>query len=186
MRSRTKSQKNNADIAMIAGIQKYLPAATFLVDGQSQPSTQVVTVLQGRVNAANAVLTAEATWHGAVDTSDALYASTDAYVAAVRTTVLAMYASQPAILTAFAVKPRKQPAPRTAEEKVVSAAKAKATRTARGTMSAKKKATIVGTVTGAVMVPVDGSASSVVSSPPPAAAPPAATATANGTSTPHS
>ena len=186
---KTKVAMKNADVAMIGGIQKYLPNAAFLVDGQSMPAAGVVTKLQTRVDAFNAVSTAEGAFHGSVNTCNATEQATAGFVTGIRQSVLAMFAGQPEVLAAFDVSPRKQPAPRTAEQKVVAAAKAKATRVARGTMGKKAKAQVKGTLTGPVVVPQGGSTSasngsSSPASPPPA--PPAVPATTNGTSTPHS
>src|SRR5450631_4053032 len=140
----TRAQRKGADASLVAGIQKYIPNAAIYVSGVSTPAAQVVTKIQSRIDAANAVLTAEAAWHDSVRNSAATEASTDACVLGARQTVLAMFASQPTVLAEFSVSPRKAPAPRTVEQKVVSAAKAKATRAARHTMSAKQKAAISG------------------------------------------
>ena len=181
----SQAAQKNADASLVAGIQKYVPNAAVYVSGVSTPAAQVATKIQSRIDAANAVLTAEAAWHGSVKTSQTTEASTDAYVIGARQTVLAMFASQPTVLAEFSVSPRKAPAPRTAAQKVVSAAKAKATRAARHTMSAKQKAAISGSLTGPVVVPLDGSASTV-SPAPQSATPPAAPAITNGSSTLHS
>src|ERR1700733_4122349 len=121
-RVRTRAQQKGADGSLVAGIQKYLPNAAIYVSGVSTPAAEVVTKIQSRIDAANAVLTAEAAWHDSVTTSQATNASTDAYVVGARQTVLAMFASQPAVLAEISVSPRKAPAPRTAEQLVVSAA----------------------------------------------------------------
>jgi len=141
------------DTALIAGIQKYLPNATFFIDGQSTSVSEVVATVQGRVDADNAVLTAEAAFHGAVETGRTTLASTDAYVTAVRQQVLAMVASPPA-QAELHVSPRKRPAPRTVEQKVVAAAKAKATREARGTKGPKARLEITGTVQSPIVIAV--------------------------------
>ena len=184
-RVRSRAQQKGADGSLVAGIQKYIPNATIYVSGVPTPAAEVVTKIQSRIDAANAVLTAEAAWHHSVRNSQTTEASTDAYVIGARQTVLAMFASQPTVLAELSVSPRKAPAPRTVEQKVVSAAKAKATRAARHTMSAKQKAAISGSLTGPVVVPVDGSASTVSPAPQPAT-PPAAPAVTNGSSTLHS
>jgi hypothetical protein len=189
MSTKKKSDVVNADIAMIAGIQKYLPNTTFVVGGQSMPAAAVVTLLQGRVDAANAIVTALAAWHAAVEVSDARYTATEAVVTGVRQTVLAMYAGSPAMLATFALSARKTPAPRTTEEKLVAAAKAKATRAARHTMSKKQKAAITGSLTGPIVVQVSGLSSTgaeAVSTATPAS-PTGVTGGSNGSgsSTPH-
>src|ERR1700722_8371965 len=190
----TKSQQLISATQLLAGIQKYLPNTPFTIQAQPATTAQVVTVIQARISKMQAVVTAKAALHSAVLAADQEVTSTDTFVQDVRTTVLGMYSNSPSILGDFGVSARKEPTPLTTEQKLVAAAKRTATREARGTMSAKKKATIKGTVTGSIVVPVDGSGSSVVSSTAAAAVPaspqpvipPAATATTNGTSTPHS
>jgi hypothetical protein len=51
MSEKNSTQKRNADVAMIAGIQKHLPTATFLIDGAQTPASQVMAVIQRRVDA---------------------------------------------------------------------------------------------------------------------------------------
>ena len=55
-------------------------------------------------------------------------------------------------LADFDLAPPKAPVPKTAEEKAVIVAKAKATRQARGTTSAKKKQAIKGNITAKLVV----------------------------------
>jgi hypothetical protein len=179
MKSRTRLAKLNADEALIAGIQKYLPNATFLVDGHQATASQVTATLQSRVNAYEAVIAAEATFHGTVQSSKATVESTDSYAAAIRQTMAAMYASQPAILAELSVSARKKPAPRTVEQKVVAAAKAKATRTARHTLGPVQKSGIQGALTGPVVVPVNGASNGASAPSPPAPATPVASNTAH-------
>jgi hypothetical protein len=64
-----------------------------------------------------------------------------------------MFGDAADILALFGLEPRKAPAPRTGEENAAAAAKAKATRTARGTASKKQKLAIKGNVTGITVVP---------------------------------
>jgi hypothetical protein len=191
MAKQSKSEKIISDTQLLAGIQKYLPNTTLTIQAAPESTAQVATVLQARITKIQAVLTARAALHSAVLAATQEVSSTEPFVQDVRLAVLAMYSTSPSILGDFGVSARKQRTPLTTEQRLIAVAKGKATRVARGTMGAKKKAAIVGTVTGAIMVPVDGSASSVVSSTPSASPPavtaaPAATAITNGTSTPHS
>jgi len=176
---RSRSQAVQSDTQLLNGIQKHFPSATFNVQGGPQTTAQMVGVIQGRIGAAQAVLTAKAGYHSAVAVSDQLDAQTDAYVHDVRQGIL-LSSTSPEVLSDCGVAPRKPPRPLTAEQKVVRAAKAKATRLARGTMSAKKKASITGTVPATITVATDGSSGAT-----PPATPPAAPATTNGSSTPH-
>jgi hypothetical protein len=190
MGTHSKATQLSDDIALIAGIQKHLPSTTFTIESQSQTTAQVVAVIQARVDKAQAVVDARTALHTAVLANDTQEAQSAPYVRSVRQGVVAMFANSPVILTDFKLVPRKTPAPLTAAEKVIAAAKRKATRIARHTMGSVQKAAVTGTLTGPVTVAQDGttstSGSSGASAPPQPATPPAAPATTNGTSTPHS
>src|SRR5580700_4210052 len=100
-RKLSHAAKKSADASLVAGIQKYIPNAAIYVSGVSTPAAQVVTKIQSRIDAANAVLMAEAAWHDSVRNSAVTEASTDAYVLGARQMVLAMFASQPVVLAEF-------------------------------------------------------------------------------------
>jgi hypothetical protein len=174
-----RTARLNADVALIAGIQEHLGAQSFLIAGSITPAAQVASVLQGRVDAENLVVSTQAAWHAAVKAAEQLLASTAPYVQGIEQTIRVMYAASPALLADFALTPRKTPAPRTAAQKVIAAAKAKATRAARHTMGSVQKAGVTGSLTGPVVVQPDGSTSNGSSSATPAqpATPPAAPAT---------
>ena len=89
-----------------------------------------------------------------------------AFTAFVRVT----FGKQADVLGDFALAPRKTPPPRTLDQKLASAAKALATREARGTVGPKKKKAITGTVAPAT--------APVTPTSPTAPAVPAATTTA--------
>ena len=170
----TKAQTLSDDKALIAGIQKYLPNNTFTVQSQSQTTAQVVTVLQARVDKAQAVVDARNALHTAVLAAEVEDVQSTPYVRSVRQGVSAMYANSPTILTDFNLVARKAPEPLTTAQKVIAAAKRAATRAARHTMGAVQKQAVTGSVTEPVVVGVDGKVSaSSSSSSSPAATPPA-------------
>jgi hypothetical protein len=189
---RSRAEQISSEQQLLAGIQKYLPSTTLTIQAQPETTAQVVSVIQARVDKAQAVNTARTALHTAILASQQQDESTEAFVQGVRNTVLAMYSTSPQILGDFGLSPRKPRTPLTPEQKLVAAAKAKATRAARGTVGAKKKAAIKGTVSGSIVVPVDGSETTLVSSSSPAPSPPATVpavpAVTNGSSstTPHS
>ena len=94
-----------------------------------------------------------ASLHAAVLAEQQLQASSAQFVSDVRQTILAMFSGQTDVLADFGLAPRKK-AVRTPEAKVAANAKAKATRTARGTKGKKQLAAISGDVTGIVVTPV--------------------------------
>jgi hypothetical protein len=180
--AKTRSQAVLSDTQLLNGIQKHFPSTTFTIQSGPQTTAQVATVLQARVDKAQAVIAAKTAYHAAVVASQQEDADSDVLVQAVRQTILTMYSTSPQILSDCGVTERKPRTPLTAEQRVIAAAKARATRAARGTMSAKKKATIKGTAPATIVVTASGSSGA----PEPAATPPAAPATTtNGSSTPH-
>jgi hypothetical protein len=181
-KARAKAQQVQSDTQLMNGMQKNFPSTTFTIQSGQQTTAQVVTVLQARINAALAVLTAKTAYHAAVVACDQEEEQTEPLVQGIRQTILTMYSASPQILSDCGVSPRKERAPLTAQQKVIAAAKAKATRAARGTMTAKEKAAIKGTVPATVVINTDGSSAS----PTPPATPPAAPAVTNGSTTPHS
>ncbi len=73
--------------------------------------------------------------------------------------VLVAFADATAMLADFGIAPPKARTPMTAEQLAARAAKAKATRIARGTTSKKQKLAVKGDVTGVVVTPVRSQAS---------------------------
>jgi hypothetical protein len=182
MSTLTKTKQVNADTVLLAGIQKHFANGTFTIQGQPETTAQIAAVIQGRIDKETAITTAKTAWHAAVLASRDMETSTASFVADVRQTILAMYSNSPQVLDDCGVTARKPPTPLTAAQQVVAAAKRKATRAARHTMSPNQKAGVTGSLTGPVTVQLDGSASPPSPQP---AAPAAAPVAANGTSTLH-
>ena len=167
--------------ALISGLQKQLPSGQFTLVSTAYTTATLVTALQGTV----ATLTAVTAAHAALKVALAAYDTEDAkmgpVILALRRILQSMYADAPDTLALFGLEARKVPAPRTVEEKAIAAAKARATRAARGTTSKKQKAVITGNVTGVNIVPIPAPTAAAaapaqpVNAPPapPAAAPPA-------------
>jgi hypothetical protein len=87
-----------------------------------------------------------------------------------------MFGNATDTLALFGLEPRKAPAPRTGTEIAAAAAKAEATRKARGTTSKKQKLAVTGNVTGIQVIPITA---------PTEAAPSAQLATATPTAPPQ-
>lgn len=83
-----------------------------------------------------------------------------------KSNLLNTFGNSATTLADFGLEPRKARAPMTSEEKAAAAAKARATRAARGTTSKQKKLAITGNVSGIVVTPV-----TTVTAPAPAAQP---------------
>jgi hypothetical protein len=157
--SGTKNQNSNkeADLAtaMIAGTQKHfssVPQLTFgegtLTPAQVEAQLQALATLRSDVNAARIVMEAKLSAERAK--SPALRAFLRDYVSF----VMATFGKSPETLADFGLKPRKAPKPLTAEQAAAKAAKAKATRKARGTVGKKKKLATKGDVAGLVSSPI--------------------------------
>ncbi len=150
--NRVTEQANN--LAMINGLNKHPTLTSFMVGGATVLSTDVVASLQADNAAMAAVIPAKAAWQVAVKAAATQHQTTRAMVAGVRQSLQTMFAGQGAVLADFGLAPRKVPATRTPQEKAASAAKAKATREARGTLGPVKKQSVKGNVTGVVVTPV--------------------------------
>src|SRR5271165_3963291 len=110
--------------------------------------------LQADNAATNAVVPAKAAWQTTVQAAVNQNAKTAAMVSGVKQALKVMFAGQIDVLADFGLKPRKTPAPRTPAQKAASAAKAKATRTARNTMGPVQKLAVKGNVVGVTVTPV--------------------------------
>src|ERR1019366_3723158 len=139
---------------LILGLQKQLPSGQFTLVSTAFTTPALVTALQGTVT----TLTTLTAAHAALKVALAAWAAEEAkmgpVVLALRRTLQSMFANAPDTLLVFGLEPRKVPAPRTAAQKAASAAKAKATRIARGTTSKKQKLTVSGNVTGITITPI--------------------------------
>ena len=139
---------------LILGLQKQLPSGQFTLVSTVYTTPALVTALQGSSTVLTALNAAHAALKVALAAWDAEDAKMGPVVLALRRTLQSMYADAPDTLLVFGLEPRKVPAPRTTAQKAASAAKAKATRTARGTASKKSKSAITGNVTGINIVPI--------------------------------
>jgi hypothetical protein len=153
--SNKRSDQIAADQAMIAGIQKFLAQnAQLTVGSQTMTPAAIIQVYQNRISTNQAAQTADASRIAAVQANKAERASTAAITGSVRQMVLAMYSQSPDTLAVFLLKPRKASV-RTPAEKALAAARAKATREARGTKGSKQKASIKGTVSSVTIGSLD-------------------------------
>jgi len=141
-------QQQAADQGLIGGLTKHSATLTsFLVGSTSLKTSDIITILQARIAAANTAQSTRATWQAAVKANANERASTKTLISGVKTQLQVMFAGSIDTLADFGLKPRKVPVARTPEEKAASTAKAKATRAARKTLGPKQKAKVKGTVT---------------------------------------
>jgi hypothetical protein len=171
---------------LIAGVEKHLASGQSTFAGGSFAAAQIVAQLQLIVALRQAVEAAQATTASKVDAEEAQLPALVAFMNALVQFVRAAFGTQVDVLADFGLEKTKAKTPLTTEQQAAAVAKRDATRTARGTKSAKAKKGITGAVTGVVVVPVVAGAP-VVQPPAPAAAPTTgnaatgATAPRNGT-----
>jgi hypothetical protein len=140
--------------AIIAGTTKHLPSGSFPIGGTTYTTASLIPVFQGLVNAMTAHDAAEA---GAKDTLAAERAAqkqVGPILLAFKHLVLVQFANSAQTLADFGLTPPKARTPLTTEKRAARAAKAKATREARGTTSKKQKLAVKGNVTGVTVTPV--------------------------------
>jgi hypothetical protein len=139
---------------MIAGTKKRFPnpSQVLVFGGGNHTVAEVTSDMQSFVTNRTAVNQARAALQVALDADEAAAPSLldiiSEYTKFIRTT----FGTAADALGDFDLKPPKAPAPRTAEQKAIAAAKAKATRAARGTTSTKQKKAVKGNVTATLVV----------------------------------
>ncbi len=155
-KARTQAETLAQLQGLILGLQTQLPGEKFTLVSTVFTTAALVTALQGTVTALTAVTAAHAALKVTLAAWDAEEATMGPVILALRRTLQSMYANAPDTLVVYGLEPHKVPAPRTAAQKAATAAKALATREARGTTSKKKKSAITGNVTGLTITPITG------------------------------
>lgn len=141
-----KSTRISRDQNLIDGTKKHLVGVSLVVAGQTITDTQLVTMLQARIDAANNSIAGKAAFQDAVQKDDAERAATDPVVADVRKVLGVMFRDKLDVLSDFGLSPRKKPAPLTVDQKKAAAQKRAATRAARHTLGPVQKSKIHGVV----------------------------------------
>jgi hypothetical protein len=135
-----------ADQKMIEGVNKHLAQfASLSVAGQIVSSTDIVKVLQTRIDVSKAATAADAARTEAVKADHDEHAKTALFVSSLRRVVVGMFITSPETLAEFGLTAPKAGKP-SAATKAAAVAKNKATRKARGTVGPKKKLAIHGNV----------------------------------------
>ena len=137
-----KGTNRTADAALaeklIGGVGKRLAnAGQLMIAGSTFTPAQVTDKLQQLVSLRSDVNTAKANTKAKIATEEADAPSLRLFMEAFVTFVKAAFANLPDALADFGLRPRKVPAPRTAEEKAAANAKRAATRAARGVLGSK-------------------------------------------------
>jgi len=140
--------------AIIAGTTKHFPNGSFTIGGTAYTSASLVQVFQGLANAMTARNAAEAGAKDAVAAEHATQTQVGPILLAYKRLVVAAFGNAAQTLADFGLTPPKARTPMTTEQRATRAAKAKATRVARGTTSKKQKLAVKGNVTGVTVTPV--------------------------------
>jgi hypothetical protein len=143
-----KSRANTIDSLqkLIDGLNKHASTApSVMLAGVTLRPSDVAAKLQALIAEFNAATTAATAWHNQVMTERNAAQQTKPLLLLVRRTLEAAYASQLDVLADFGLTPRKKTviSPQT---RAAAAAKAKATRAARGSMGRKQRSAITAPV----------------------------------------
>ena len=140
--------------ALMAGTTKHFPNGSFTLGSTAFTAASLIQVFQGLADAMTARNTAEARAKDALAAEHTAQAQVGPILRTYKRVVVAAFANATQTLVDFGLTPPKARAPLTTEQRAVRAAKAKGTRTARGTTSKKQKLGVKGRVTGVTMTPV--------------------------------
>jgi hypothetical protein len=181
MSSTTTSKPNKATAlarvqALIAGTQKHFPNGSFTLGNTAYTTA---TLIQALKSLESAITTLNAA-HASVSDAGTALRDVQSKVAPLmrdyRRFVLATFSTATQELADFGLQPPKARKPLDSQKRAIATAKAKATRTARGTTSKKQKLAVKGNVTGVTITPTTQPAPSL--SHPAAPAEPASSAPA--------
>jgi hypothetical protein len=156
---------------VIKGTRKHFTngSEAIALDGASTTIDAVVNELQAFIDDRTAIVAAQSDVRNKLAAERAGMPAVNALFAAFIVFIRQRLGASSAALADFGLPVRKVPAPKTAEQKAVAAAKRKATREARGTKGPKAKQAIHGNVTAQLVVtPVAGDAAATPEAPAPA------------------
>jgi len=172
----SKSTRLSQIQALSTGLTKYGPTLSFTVAGTTYTTPAVVQLANGLLASSLAVVQAKVAYEAAVAAENKLLAVDGGVITAVRSNLSYVFSNSPTTLAELQIAQRKTPKPLSTEARAARAAKAKATREARGTTSKKQKAVISGNVTGVNIVPITASSATPAANatPAPVATPSAA------------
>jgi hypothetical protein len=182
----TRITKQAADQKMADGFTKHAQTIpSLIIAGTPYKATDIVVILQARLSTASAAQSTRATWQNAVKADTDERAKTKPFIDGVRQALLVALAGSIDGLADFGLTPRKVRV-LTPEKKAIAAAKAKATRAARGTKGSVQKKAVKGAVSATLVVTPLAGSQPVVTAPAPATPPvQAPTPAPVGGTTPH-
>jgi hypothetical protein len=157
--STTTSKPNKATAlaqvrALIAGTQKHFPNGSFTLGNVAYTTATLTQALTSLENAHVAHNAAQASAKDGALTLKGIEANVAPLVRDYRRFLLATFSTAAQDLADFGLLPPKARKPLPSDKRAAATAKMRATRTARGTTSRKKKLAVKGDVTGVVIKPV--------------------------------
>ena len=145
MSNQSRAVKQAHDAQLIVGVEKDLQnVASLLLAGEAFTPKSLQALLQSRIDAANAVVTARAHWLDTVKTFKAIDVKGTVVVRGLHQYLVNAYGAASPLLADFGFTPSKR-ATQTPEQKAAAVAKRAATRKARNTLGKKAKLAIKGT-----------------------------------------
>lgn len=142
MPNQNRATNQTADQKLVDGLTKNKTRITALpIGGRNVTPDDAIAVVQSRITASNATLSAKATAKAELEAERALRAQTKPFVSSLRQVIRSMFGASPDLLADFGLVPHK-PRKANPQKKVDAAGKAKATRALRHTMGKKQKAAI--------------------------------------------
>jgi hypothetical protein len=174
---KSKSSKLASAKQLSTGTKKHFPNGNQQVQfaGQTHTITEVTNAIDAFVALREDTEGAQATAKAKLQAEKAQAPSLLAIVVAWVLYLKATFGTAPDVLGDFGIQPPKARRPRTAEEKAIAPAKARATREARGTKGKKAKKNVKGNVLATLVVTPLAASQPVASVSPSPAAPSAAT-----------
>ncbi len=143
MSTKKKNERIVRDQQLISGIEKHLgKSAVIVVNGEKTKASELLAMLEQRIEANKPVAPAKAAWTACVNEEQRVVSETDPSVTGLLAYLRLMYAGSPEVLADFGIVP-KQRRELTSAEKAERAAKARATRRLRNTLGKRQKAHIV-------------------------------------------
>jgi hypothetical protein len=167
----TRITKQAADQKMADGFTKHAQTIpSLIIAGTSYKAADIFAVLQARLSTATAAQSTRSLWRNAVKADTDERAKTKPFIDGVRQALQVALAGSIDGLADFGLTPRKVRVV-TPEKKAIAAAKAKATREARGTKGSVQKKAVKGAVSATLVVTPLAGSQPVVTTPAPAPAP---------------
>jgi hypothetical protein len=139
--------------ALIAGTQKHFPSGSFTLGKTAYTTATLIQALKGLENAITILNAAHASVRDAGTALRDVQSKVAPLMRDYKRFVLATFSTAAQDLADFGLQPPKGRKPLDSQKRAAATAKAKATRTARGTTSKKQKLAVKGNVTGVNITP---------------------------------